>query len=182
MSSNEQTQEKKNTLTHSALLYSVSSLLLFMASQELTSVLPICSLVPNKSLRFFFLSRIDHVLDAWNWFISTIILRSQILPHNWDAGNFPQLEETQSTSIKRSVWPSATALHPFSLVFLNELGTQTQAVSGPQGRLLKMISYFIPEAESGLVQIIGMQAVMRTFSFSGQQEIGSILLLIKIWL
>lgn len=73
------------------------------------------------------------------------------------------------------LWPSATALHPFSLVFPNELGTQRQAVPGPQGRLLKMISNFIPEAESGLAQIIGMQAVMRIFSCRGQQEVRLIL-------
>lgn len=65
-------------------------------------------------------------------------------------------------------------------MFHNELGTKRQAGSGPQGRLLKMISYFIPDAESGLVQIIGMQAVVRIFSCRGQQEVGLILLLIKI--
>lgn len=60
-------------------------------------------------------------------------------------------------------------------MFPNELGTQRQAVPGPQGRLLKMISNFIPEAESGLAQIIGMQAVMRIFSCRGQQEVRLIL-------
>lgn len=57
---------KERLLARGAKLYAVPLVLLFMASRVLISILPICSLVPNKSLRLLFLSWMDCVRSAWN--------------------------------------------------------------------------------------------------------------------